>query len=130
MTINPKGISDLLKKVLSDYKTMLSYCLKCRKKSENKNPECVQKPTRLIMSSYNAVCGSEKSKFIKEQEACILLNMTLCLKYIYNNPDLFIVLVDLLLKIKNEYKSFEKKGDSKYIYQNEVDKACSQPGMA
>ena len=82
----------------------------------------------------SAVCGSEKSKFIKDLlkfiKASILLNMTLCLKYIYNNPDLFIVLVDLLLKIKNEYKSFEKKGDSKYIYQNEVDKACSQPGMA
>ena len=73
---------------------------------------------------------SEKSKFIKEQEASMLLNMTLCLKCIYNNPDLFIVLVDLLLKTKNKYKSFEKKGDSKYIYQNEVDKACSQPGMA
>ena len=56
--------------------------------------------------------------------------MTLCLKYIYNNPNLFIVLVYLLLKTKNKYKSFEKKGDSKYIYQNEVDKACSQPGMA
>ena len=36
--------------------------------------------------------------------------------------------VDHLLKIKKEYKKLKKQeiGDSRYIYQNELDKACFQ----
>ena len=45
-------------------------------------------------------------------------------------PDLRIVLVDQLQKIKNELKRFKEAGDSRYIYQNELDKACFQHDMA
>ena len=45
-------------------------------------------------------------------------------------PDLRIVLVDQLQKIKNELKKFKEAGDSRYIYQNELDKACFQHDMA
>ena len=41
---------------------MLSYCLKCRKNTESKNPKVVKTKT---VSSNCAVCGSDKSKFVK-----------------------------------------------------------------
>ena len=49
---------------------MLSYCLKCKKNTESINPK-VSKTTKgkmMILSKY-AICGSKKSKFIKEQQA-------------------------------------------------------------
>ena len=54
---------------------MLSYCLKCKKNTESINPK-VSKTTNgkaMILSTY-AICGSKKSKFIKEQEARELLS--------------------------------------------------------
>ena len=49
---------------------MLSYCLKCRKNTESKNPTVVKtKSGRIMLLSKCAVCYSKKSKFIKEQEA-------------------------------------------------------------
>ena len=45
-------------------------------------------------------------------------------------PDLRIVLVDQLQKIKNELKKFKEAGDSRYIYRNELDKACFQHDVA
>ena len=49
---------------------MLSYCLKCRKHTENKIPKIVKtkNPTRIMVTSNSAVTGSKKSRFIKEQE--------------------------------------------------------------
>ena len=45
------------------------YCLKCRKKTEIKNLKAVKpNQTKPILLSIFAVCGSEKSRFIKEQE--------------------------------------------------------------
>ena len=35
-----------------------------------------------------------------------------------------------LLKIKKEEKKIKETGESKYIYQNELDKACFQHNMA
>ena len=53
---------------------MLSYCLKCRKNAESKNPKVVRKKKgRIMLLSKYAVCNSKKSKFIKEQEAKGLL---------------------------------------------------------
>ena len=54
---------------------MLSYCLKCRKNTESINPN-VSKTTngKTIILSKCAVCDSEKSKFIKEQQAKGLLS--------------------------------------------------------
>ena len=51
---------------------MLSYCFKCRKNTESKNPKVVN--GRIIFSSKYEVCNSKKSKFIKEQEASGLLS--------------------------------------------------------
>ena len=49
---------------------MLSYCLKCWKNTESKNPKVVKtKNERIMLWSTGSVCGNEKSKFIKEQEA-------------------------------------------------------------
>ena len=54
---------------------MLSYCLKCRKKTESKNSKVGRtKNGRIMFLSKCAVCDSKKSKFIKEQEASGLLS--------------------------------------------------------
>ena len=54
---------------------MLSYCLKCKKNTESINPK-ISKTTngkRMILSKCT-ICGSKKSKFIKEQQAKGLLS--------------------------------------------------------
>ena len=54
---------------------MLTYFLKCRKNTENKNAKMVKTINgRLALSSKCAVCGSKKSRFMKEQEAEGLLS--------------------------------------------------------
>ena len=56
------------------YKTMLSYCLKCKNNTESKNPKVEKtKNGRIMLLSKFTVCNSKKSKFIKEQEAKTLL---------------------------------------------------------
>ena len=46
---------------------MLSYCLKCRKNTESKNPKVVRtKNGRIMRLSKFSVCNSKKSKFSKE----------------------------------------------------------------
>ena len=54
---------------------MLSYCLKCRKNTESINSK-VSKTTngKTMILSNCAICGSKKSKFIKEQQAEGLLS--------------------------------------------------------
>ena len=53
---------------------MLSYCLKCKINTESINPK-ISKATngKAIILSTCAICGSEKPKFIKQQEAKGLL---------------------------------------------------------
>ena len=54
---------------------MLSYCLKCRKNTESKNPEASRsKHVRIMLLSKCAVFDSKKVKFIKQQEASGLLS--------------------------------------------------------
>ena len=54
---------------------MLSYCLKCRKNTESKNRKVVRtKNGTLMFLSKCAVRYSKKSKFIREQEAIVLLS--------------------------------------------------------
>ena len=54
---------------------MLTYCVKCRKKSENLNSKIFKtKNARLIMQSKCADCEIKKSKFVKKQEAKGLLS--------------------------------------------------------
>ena len=54
---------------------MLSYCLKCKRNTKSINPK-VSKTTngKAIILSKCAICGSKKSKFIKQQEAKGLLS--------------------------------------------------------
>ena len=55
---------------------MLSYCLKCRKNTESKNQKVAKtKNGRMMLTSNCAVCGSKKSRFIKEQEAKGLISI-------------------------------------------------------
>ena len=54
---------------------MKTYCVRCRKDTENINPKMVKtKNNRLIMESKCFVCRSKKSRFVKEQEAKVLLS--------------------------------------------------------
>ena len=54
---------------------MLSYCLKCRKNAQSKNPEVIKtKNGRIMLLSKCLVCFSKKSKFLKKQEASGLLS--------------------------------------------------------
>ena len=48
---------------------MKTYCLKCRKDTENVGPKMVRtKNNRLIMQWKCPVCIIKKSRFVKEQE--------------------------------------------------------------
>ena len=54
---------------------MKSYCLKCRKNTENINPRVSKTSNgRTMVLSKCAICGSKKSRFIKDQEAKGLLS--------------------------------------------------------
>ena len=54
---------------------MKSYCLKCKKDTENINPRVsnTSNDRRTILSKC-AICGIKKSRFIKDQEAKELLS--------------------------------------------------------
>ena len=52
-----------------------TYCVKCRKDTENIDPKIVKtKNNRLVMQSKYSACGIKKSTFVKEQEAKGLLS--------------------------------------------------------
>ena len=54
---------------------MLSYCLKCKRNTESNNPKDLETTNgKAIILSKCAICGSKKSKFIKQQEAKGLLS--------------------------------------------------------
>ena len=54
---------------------MLSYCFKCRRNTKSINPKASKTTNgKAIILSTCAICGSKKSKFIKEQEAKRLLS--------------------------------------------------------
>ena len=48
---------------------MLSYCLKCRKNTENKSLKVVKTKSGRTLLLKCAVCDSKNLKFISEQEA-------------------------------------------------------------
>ena len=49
---------------------MKTYCLVCRKNTENKDAEVIKtKNGRLQMRSYCSICGNKKTRFVKKQEA-------------------------------------------------------------
>ena len=53
---------------------MKTYCVKCRRDTENIEPKMVRtKNNRLVMQSKCSVCGIKKSRFVTEQAAKDLL---------------------------------------------------------
>ena len=45
---------------------MNTYCVKCRKDTENIDPKIVRtKNNRLVMQSKCSICGIKKSRFVK-----------------------------------------------------------------
>ena len=47
-----------------------TYCLVCKKYTENTNPKILRnRQNRLMIQSRCSICGSKKSRFIKEQQA-------------------------------------------------------------
>ena len=54
---------------------MKTYCLKCKKDTDNIDPKMFKtKNNRLIIQSTCSVCGTKKSRFVKEQDAKGLLS--------------------------------------------------------
>ena len=54
---------------------MITYCLKCKKDTENIDPKIFRtKNNRLLMQSKCSDCKNKKSQFVKEQEAKGLLS--------------------------------------------------------
>ena len=54
---------------------MESYCLKSKENTENKDPKSLASSNgRVMILSKCAICGSKKSRFIKNQEAKRLLS--------------------------------------------------------
>ena len=54
---------------------MLSYCLKCKQNTESIDPKVSKTSNgKTMVLSQCAICGSKKSKFIKEQQAKALLS--------------------------------------------------------
>ena len=54
---------------------MESYCLKCKKYTKNINPQVSSTSNgKVMILSKCAICGSKKSRFIKNQEAKGLLS--------------------------------------------------------
>ena len=54
---------------------MESYCLKCTKNTENIDPKVSASSNgRVMILSKCTICGSKKSRFIKNQEAKELLS--------------------------------------------------------
>ena len=54
---------------------MLSYCLVCKKNTENKDVKMIKtKSNRLMLSSKCIICGNKKSIFMKKQKTKGLLS--------------------------------------------------------
>ena len=54
---------------------MKTYCLKCKKDTENLDSKIFRtKNNKIIMQSKCSDCGNKKSRFVKEQEAKGLLS--------------------------------------------------------
>ena len=52
-----------------------TYCLMCKKYTENTNPKIVRnRQNRLMIQSNCVIYGSKKSRFIKEQRAMGILS--------------------------------------------------------
>ena len=70
--VNQKLIFTFL---LTDIINLKTYCLKCKKDTENIDPKIFRtKNNRLLMQSKCSDCKNKKSRFVKEQDAKGLLS--------------------------------------------------------
>ena len=77
-----------------------TYCLLCRKYAKNTNPRIVKsKNERSMIQSNCAICGSKKSRFIKEQQAKGLLS-NLGIKTPLSKVPLLNIFFKFILQIK------------------------------
>ena len=54
---------------------MSSYCLKCKRNTENISPRISKAINgKILLLSKYAICGSKKSRFIKKQESSGILS--------------------------------------------------------
>ena len=68
--------SFLLTDLLWRIENMQTYCVKCRKNTENLNSKIFKtKNGRLIMQSKCVECGIKKSRFVKEQEGLSIIGL-------------------------------------------------------
>ena len=90
---------------------MKTYCIKCRKDTENIDPKIVRtKNNRLVMQSKCSVCGTKKSRFLKEQEAKSLLS-NLGIKRPLSKVPLLNVLFWMCIKMNEIINNFLLVGD-------------------
>ena len=84
---------------------MLKCCLKCKKDTENVDSKILKtKNGRTLLSSKCAVCGSKKSRFMKEQEGKGLLNSLGDLDKAFFNMIWLMVNRKIWLKEQNQIK--------------------------
>ena len=85
---------------------MNTYCVKCRKDTENIDPRIVRtKNHRLVMHSKCCICVIKKSRFIKEQEAKGLL-ISLGIKTPLSKIPLLNVLFGMRIKMNEIINKF------------------------
>ena len=90
---------------------MNTYCVKCKKDTENIDPKIVRtKNNRLVMQSKCSVCGIKKSRFVKEQEAKGLLS-NLGIKTPLSKIPLLNVLFWMCIKMNEIINKFLLVGD-------------------
>ena len=91
---------------------MKSYCLKCRKNTENVNPKVSKRSNgRAILLPNCTICGSKKSRFIKNQEAKGLLSNLVIKTPLNKVPSivivkgvvLLIVIIIIIMRLKKIY---------------------------
>ena len=136
---------------------MKTYCVKCRKGTENIDPKIVRiKSNRLVMQSKCSICGIKKSRFVKEQEAEGLLSnleiktslgkilLMFCFEIVNKSllvgdkfmPEMHLQQLGFTYSTcgpftkKKRIEKFMQTGNTYFIYKNELDKACFQHDMA
>ena len=106
---------------------MKSFCLKCRKDTENMNPRVSNTSNgRTMILWKSAICGSKTSRFIKNQEAKeILSNLSVKTPLSTNIRWYFVLMCMLKLYKMNEIvNKFLLAGDKLML-----EKHLKQPGF-
>ena len=119
---------------------MKSFCLNCRKDTENINARISNTSNgKTMILSKCGICASKKSRFIKNQEAKVLLSNLGTRTPSSKVPllgDIFVLMCEKNLKQpgftysacrpftknKKRIQKFKETRDTSYIYKNKLDK--------